>query len=169
VAQEQLWIPRAARGRIWVPFRGLKSAKTLLSELRNLGLKALLLLGSQLRCERWNWSQMWITKREPLQSSTSWPSTEADLFAYLSKIEHAGLPIGSIIRSMTSKAKVLTPEEFASLLTVGNTSAVTCPPAVIPAAHSARLIALGYMADISGRLRMTTPGRIRINAGHLVA
>jgi len=68
---------------------------------------------------------------------------------------------------MVSKAKMLTPEEFASLLTVGNTSAVRDPPAVIPAEHSARLIALGYMADISGRLRMTTPGRIRIYAGQL--
>jgi hypothetical protein len=29
------------------------------------------------------------------------------------------------------------------------------------------LIGLGYMADIQGRLRMTTPGRIRIYAGQL--
>ena len=68
---------------------------------------------------------------------------------------------------MDLEAQMLTPEEFASLLTVGNTSAVRDPPAVIPAEHSARLIALGYMADISGRLRMTTPGRIRIYAGQL--
>jgi hypothetical protein len=69
---------------------------------------------------------------------------------------------------MVSEAEILSPEEFASLLKVGNTSAVTTsPPAVIPAAHSARLIALGYMADIEGRLRMTTPGRIRIYAGQL--
>jgi hypothetical protein len=66
---------------------------------------------------------------------------------------------------MTSEA--LTPEEFASLLTVGNTSAVTSPPAEIPAKHSARLIALGYMVYLEGRLRMTTPGRIRIYAGQL--
>jgi hypothetical protein len=59
----------------------------------------------------------------------------------------------------------LTPEEFASLLTVGNTCAVREPPAVIPAEHSARLIELGYMADLQGRLRMTTPGRSRIAAG----
>jgi len=70
---------------------------------------------------------------------------------------------------MTSKAEKLTPEEFASLLTVGSTSAVTSPPAVIPAEHRDRLIALGYMADIAGRLRMTTPGRIRIYAGQLAA
>jgi hypothetical protein len=70
---------------------------------------------------------------------------------------------------MNSNAKKLTPEEFASLLTVGNTSAVTSPPAAIPAEHRDRLIALGYMADIAGRLRMTTPGRIRIHAGQLAA
>jgi hypothetical protein len=62
---------------------------------------------------------------------------------------------------------MLTREEFASLLTVGNTSAVLEPPAVIPAEHSARLIALGYMVDLEGRLRMTTLGRIRIYAGQL--
>jgi hypothetical protein len=64
-------------------------------------------------------------------------------------------------------AKMLNPEEFASLLTVGNTSAATDPPAVIPAAHRDRLIALGYMTDLAGRLRLTTPGRYRIYAGQL--
>jgi hypothetical protein len=68
---------------------------------------------------------------------------------------------------MASKSKMLTFEEFGSLLTVGSTSAVTSPPAVIPAEHSVRLIGLGYMVDIAGRLRMTTPGRMRINAGQL--
>jgi hypothetical protein len=66
---------------------------------------------------------------------------------------------------MASKSKMLTREEFASLLTVGNTCAVLESPAVIPAEHSARLIALGYMAELLGRLRMTTPGRSRIAAG----
>jgi hypothetical protein len=59
-------------------------------------------------------------------------------------------------------SKRLSKEEFASLLTVGNTCAVLEPPAVIPAEHSSRLIALGYMADLEGRLRMTSPGRARI-------
>jgi len=59
---------------------------------------------------------------------------------------------------------MLTSEEFASLLTVGNTSAIREPPAVIPAEHSARLIELGYMVDLQGRLRMTSEGRIRIYA-----
>ena len=67
---------------------------------------------------------------------------------------------------MTSEAKMLTPEEFASLLAVGNTSVNSRAP-LVPAAHSARLIALGYMVDLDGRLRMTTPGRIRIYAGQL--
>jgi hypothetical protein len=66
---------------------------------------------------------------------------------------------------MSQKSKLLTSEEFASLFTVGNTSAVTDPPAVIPADYSAKLIALGYMADLDGRLRMTTPGRQRIREG----
>jgi hypothetical protein len=60
------------------------------------------------------------------------------------------------------ESKTLTREEFASLLTVGNTSAVIDPPAVIPAEHRARLIALGFIADLYGRLRMTTPGRVLI-------
>ena len=68
---------------------------------------------------------------------------------------------------MASDADVLTPEEFNSLLRVADLSAFRNAPAVIKADHSDRLIALGYMVDLDGRLRMTTPGRIRINAGHL--
>ena len=68
-------------------------------------------------------------------------------------------------RMMASEFEPLTPEEFASLLTVGNTCAVREPPPIIPAEYSARLIALGYIADLAGRLRMTTPGRSRIAAG----
>jgi hypothetical protein len=65
---------------------------------------------------------------------------------------------------MAPKSRMLSREEFASLLTVANTSAMSDPPAVIPADHSARLIELGYMVDLEGRLRMTTPGRSRIRA-----
>jgi hypothetical protein len=61
--------------------------------------------------------------------------------------------------------KTLTREEFVSLLIVGNSCAVTDVTAVIPAEHSARLIALGYMADLSGRLWMTKSGRSRIATG----
>ena len=67
---------------------------------------------------------------------------------------------------MASEAQMLTREEFASLLIVGNARANSAAP-VIPAEHGVRLIALGYIADIAGRLRMTTPGRIRLFAGQL--
>jgi hypothetical protein len=65
---------------------------------------------------------------------------------------------------MAEEARALTIKEFASLLAVGN-SLVDDPAPVIPAEHSARLIALGYMVDLLGRLRLTTRGRIRIVAG----
>jgi hypothetical protein len=65
---------------------------------------------------------------------------------------------------VAGEAKMLTHEEFASLLLI-DTPTTYGPPAVIPLEHSARLIALGYMADIQGRLRMTTPGRIRLADG----
>jgi len=45
------------------------------------------------------------------------------------------------------------------------TRPLTDRPAVIPVEHSAKLIALGYMADLSGRLRMTAPGQQRMAAG----
>ena len=67
---------------------------------------------------------------------------------------------------MASRAKTLTPEEFASLRMVGNTRGNMHAPA-IPAEHSARLIGLGYMVDLEGKLRMTTPGRVRIYARQL--
>ena len=64
---------------------------------------------------------------------------------------------------MACESEPLTPEEFASLLTVGNTCAVREPPAIIPAQHRARLMELRYMVDL--QLRMTSPGRSRIAAG----
>src|SRR3984893_7237294 len=83
------------------------------------------------------------------------------LFVDLSKVDHATIAERRHTRMMAPKSHMLTREEFASLLTVGNTS-VNEPAAVIPAEHSARLIGLGYMVDLAGRLRMTTPGRSRI-------
>jgi hypothetical protein len=65
---------------------------------------------------------------------------------------------------MTSDSDFLTHEEFSSLVLVGNTVPAD-PPALVPTEHSARLIALGYMSDFAGRLRMTKPGRHRIAAG----
>ena len=67
---------------------------------------------------------------------------------------------------MATQPTTLTPEEFVSLLAIGNMP-VHGPAPAIPAAHSARLIALGYMVDLAGRLRMTTPGRFRIYAGQI--
>jgi hypothetical protein len=69
---------------------------------------------------------------------------------------------------MASETKILSLEEFTSLLLVGNTPVNGSAPAN-PAAHSARLIALGYMVDLEGRLRMTTPGRFRMYAGQLAS
>ena len=60
---------------------------------------------------------------------------------------------------------MLTHKEFAWLLLIGAPSTYGST-ALIPPEHSARLIALGYMADIQGRLRMTTAGRIRLAAGN---
>jgi hypothetical protein len=65
-------------------------------------------------------------------------------------------------------AETLTTEEFASLLAVSN-AGVNSPAPAIPAEHAALLMTLGYMVDLEGRLRMTTPGRIRIYAGQLAS
>jgi len=65
-----------------------------------------------------------------------------------------------------ASATMLTGEEFASLLAVGNAHVNGSAP-VIPAAHRAHLIALGYIVDLAGRLQMTTPGRYRMYAGQL--
>jgi hypothetical protein len=95
-----------------------------------------------------------------------WGHPRRPLFPGLSKIDHAGLPKQVHAGVMAPEAKMLSPEEFASLLAVGGAPVNSSAP-VIPAAHSARLIALGYMVDLAGRLRMTTPGRMRIYAGQL--
>jgi hypothetical protein len=72
---------------------------------------------------------------------------------------------GRHTQTMAPKSEMLTVEEFASLVTVGDTP-INGPGAKIPAEHSARLTALGYIIDVSGRLRMTTPGRRRIDDIH---
>jgi hypothetical protein len=87
---------------------------------------------------------LWKNKRPP---------TEAALFADLIKIDHATIAELGHILMMAPTSKKLTSEEFASLLKVANTSAMLEPPAIIPAEHSARLVELGYMADLDGRLR----------------
>jgi hypothetical protein len=87
----------------------------------------------------------------------------------VSKIDHSEMAERRHSRIMALKSHFLTREEFASLITVGNTCAVRESPAVIPAEHSAKLIGLGYMVDLPGRLRMTTPGRMRIYAVQLAS
>jgi hypothetical protein len=67
---------------------------------------------------------------------------------------------------MASEATTITSEEFDSLLTVGNAPIHGSPP-VIPNTHSERLIAVGYMVHLEGRLRMTGPGRYRMYARQL--
>ena len=65
---------------------------------------------------------------------------------------------------MTIDPDLLSKEEFSSLVLVGNNLPAHLP-VLVPADHSARLIALGYMSDFAGRLPMTSPGRHRIAAG----
>jgi hypothetical protein len=86
------------------------------------------------------------------------------LFVDLVKIDHAIIAEHAILRFMALAAEELTFREFASLLAVGDAE-VHAPSPAIPAEHCVKLIALGYMADLEGRLRMTTPGRVRIAAG----
>jgi hypothetical protein len=54
--------------------------------------------------------------------------------------------------------KLLTPEEFASLIEV----AITAPSPKIPAPHLARLVALGFVAETVKGLVVTGDGLIRI-------
>jgi hypothetical protein len=54
--------------------------------------------------------------------------------------------------------KLLTPEEFASLLEV----AITSPNPKISAAHFAKLVMLGYVAETANGLVVTGDGLIRI-------
>jgi hypothetical protein len=82
----------------------------------------------------------------------------------MSKIDQVPMSVRVHNRMMASESESLTPEEFASLLTVGNTCAVREPPPIISTDHGAKLMELGYIADLAGRLRMTSPGRSRIAA-----
>jgi hypothetical protein len=62
---------------------------------------------------------------------------------------------------MDSESETLTHEEFVSLFRVGDTCAVTDPPASIPFEHEVRLTMLGYMADV---FRQATPDHNRQGA-----
>jgi hypothetical protein len=54
--------------------------------------------------------------------------------------------------------KLLTPEEFASLIEV----AISSPSPTIPAQHLAKLISLGYVTETPNGLLVTGDGLIRI-------
>jgi hypothetical protein len=58
----------------------------------------------------------------------------------------------------------LTLKEFASLLGIG-LARINDPAPTIPIEHSAKLAMLGYVVDLAGGLRITTRGRIHIEAG----
>jgi hypothetical protein len=66
-----------------------------------------------------------------------------------------------LVLTLLAVGRELTLNEFVSLLAVSNVGPNDPAPA-IPAEHSARLTALGYVADLEGKLRMTSPGRNRI-------
>ena len=112
----------------------------------------------------WSWGEARASKASFTSEGGNAPCRP--LFRGLVKIEHAGVPKRSNLRGMASETEILTDEEFASLLLIGNLPVNGRPPPV-PAAHSDRLIALGYMVHLSGRLRMTTQGRVRIYAKQL--
>jgi hypothetical protein len=57
--------------------------------------------------------------------------------------------------------KLLTPEEFASLIEV----AITAPAAEISPAHLAKLVTLGYVAESAKGPIVTGDGLIRITEG----
>jgi hypothetical protein len=61
-------------------------------------------------------------------------------------------------RMTVHSSKLLTPEEFASLIEV----AVTSPTPKIPASHLAKLVTLGYVAATAKGLLVTGDGLIRI-------
>ena len=77
----------------------------------------------------------------------------------MSKNDHTQITENGHTRIMDSELQTLTREEFASLLSVGGTCAAS-----IPFEHELRLTMLGYIADLDGRLRVTTSGNARIAA-----
>jgi len=55
----------------------------------------------------------------------------------------------------------LTRDQFISLLMVGDVTPSGLAP-IIPIDHETLLIRLGYVVNLQGRLRITTPGRLRL-------
>ena len=58
-------------------------------------------------------------------------------------------------------SEFLTRDQFISLLMVGDVAPNGLAP-IIPMDHETLLIRLGYVVNLQGRLRMTTPGRQRM-------
>jgi hypothetical protein len=59
----------------------------------------------------------------------------------------------------------LTGDQFVSLLMLGD-AGQNIPAPIIPIDHELRLLDLGYAVSLLGRLRITTPGRQRIDRAH---
>lgn len=62
---------------------------------------------------------------------------------------------------MTDPIEFLTRDQFISLLMVADAGPNSHAP-IIPIDHETPLVGLGYVANLQGKLRMTTPGRERI-------
>ena len=60
-----------------------------------------------------------------------------------------------------AEPEVLTRDQFISLLMIGDARSGG-PAPIIPIDDEILFIKLGYVVDLQGRLRMTTPGRMRI-------
>jgi len=87
-------------------------------------------------------------------------SRESILFD-LSKMEHPKLRNWAMLKPMDKK-KQLTLKEFSSLLAIGLTRGNRAP--AIPIEHSAKLTTHGYVVGVAGGLRITTRGRVQIEA-----
>ena len=60
-----------------------------------------------------------------------------------------------------TEVALLTRDQFISLLMVGD-ARPNGPAPIIPIDHETLLIRLGFVVNLQGLLRMTTPGRLRI-------
>ena len=75
--------------------------------------------------------------------------------------EQYSRPPSRVYTDRMAEPEVLTDTQLISLLTVADAEPNAEPP-IIPTRHQDRLIELGYIVDLHGRLRMTALGRIRV-------
>jgi hypothetical protein len=95
-----------------------------------------------------------VTDGEPRASR---PAASAKVCTNLTGVANGQVP--AQIREMTIHApKLLTPEEFASLIEV----ALTAPAPELPPAHLSKLVALGYVVETTKGPLVTGDGLIRI-------